>query len=191
MALVSLVLVRMNLLAASIPKTDVHEQGHNVNFIGTLPQGYAAFNNTTPAGHTMVELWGHPHGYAFTFVRDFSVHVISIMTASLVGCRCTLCVVPCPSSEGSSASLSEGCDSTPYSFFPITPPATDDSVSVQVVESDQSTSKKCKKWTTQEAWGKAKFHKKCKWFIRLFAHRRSYDRFIVQQHSITVCEKCY
>ncbi|KAH0335055.1 hypothetical protein KCU81_g9222, partial [Aureobasidium melanogenum] len=52
--------------------------GHNVNFIGTLPQGYAAFNNTTPAGHTMVELWGHPHGYAFTFVRDFSVHVVSI-----------------------------------------------------------------------------------------------------------------
>ncbi|KAG9693537.1 hypothetical protein KCU95_g7037, partial [Aureobasidium melanogenum] len=110
--------------------------GHNVNFIGTLPQGYAAFNNTTPAGHTMVELWGHPHGYAFTFVRDFSVHVVSDITASLVGCRCTLCVVPCPSSEGSSASLYEGRDSTPYSSFPVTPPATDDSVSVQVIESD-------------------------------------------------------
>lgn len=84
----------------------------------------------------MVELWGHPRGHAFTSVGDFSVHVVSTMTASLVGCRCTLCVVPCPSSEGSSASLSEGRDSTPYSPSPVTPPATDDSVSVQVVESD-------------------------------------------------------
>ncbi|KAH0360369.1 hypothetical protein KCU65_g9435, partial [Aureobasidium melanogenum] len=110
--------------------------GHNVNFINTLPQGYTAFNNTTPAGHTMVEVWGHPRGGAFTSIADFSVHVVSILTVSLVGCRCTLCVVPCPSSEGSSASLSEGRDSTPYSPSPETPPATDDAVGVQVVESD-------------------------------------------------------
>ncbi|KAG9562020.1 hypothetical protein KCU77_g9259, partial [Aureobasidium melanogenum] len=113
-----------------------HLYGHNVNFTGTLPQGYAAFNYTALAGHTMVELWGHPSGRPFTSLQGFSVHVVSIMTASLDGCRCILCVVACTSSERSPGSLSEGRDSSPESPFPVTPPATDDSVSVQVVESD-------------------------------------------------------
>ncbi|KAG9562357.1 hypothetical protein KCU77_g9242, partial [Aureobasidium melanogenum] len=101
--------------------------GHNVNLTGTLLQGYAAFNYTTPAGHTMVEVWGHPSGRPFTSLQGFSEHVVSIMTANLDGCRCTLFIVPCPSPEGSSGSLSESRDSTHDSPFAATPPATDDS----------------------------------------------------------------
>ncbi|KAG9808626.1 hypothetical protein KCU98_g11604, partial [Aureobasidium melanogenum] len=80
-------------------------QGHDINFASTLPQGYATFNYTTPAGHTMIELWGHAGGRPFTSLGSFSVHVVSIVTANLEGCRCTLCIVPCPSFKGSSSSL--------------------------------------------------------------------------------------
>ncbi|CAD0100298.1 unnamed protein product, partial [Aureobasidium mustum] len=110
--------------------------GHNINFVGTLPQGYAAFNYITPAGHTMVELWGHPCGRSFTSFESFSVHVISLMTANLDACRCILCTSPCSEPEGSPGSLSEGRDSTPDTPYPVTPPATDDSRSIQMVEDD-------------------------------------------------------
>ena len=85
----------------------------------------------------MVELWGHPSGRPFTSFDSFSVHVISVMTAELDGCRCTLCTSPCPEPEGSPGSLSEGRDSTPDTPLPVTPPATGDIGSIRVVENDE------------------------------------------------------
>lgn len=84
----------------------------------------------------MIELWGHPSGRPFISLEGFSVHVVSIMTANLDQCRCILCISPCPSPESSPGSLSEGRDSTPDSPSPVTPPATDDAGSVEVVEGD-------------------------------------------------------
>lgn len=79
-----------------LPQDLYMKQGHNINFVGSLPRGYAAFKYTTPAGHTMIELWGHPSRRPFISFEGFSVHIISIMTASLDQCRCPLCISPWP-----------------------------------------------------------------------------------------------
>lgn len=137
-------LVRNNLacLLVSIPNPDVHHNDHNVNFTGNLCR--FQLHNSCRSHHSRAlgscrwtSFYGSPR---LLGARR--------LTASLGGCRCTLCIVPCPSSEGSPGSLSQGRDSTPDSAFPITPSATDGSISVQVVESDCSGLKGGKKWTS-------------------------------------------
>ncbi|KAK6004685.1 hypothetical protein QM012_008547 [Aureobasidium pullulans] len=110
--------------------------GHNINFVGTLPLGYAAFTYAAPLGHTKIELWGHPSGRPFVSLESFSVHVVSILTASLDSCRCALCGGACLSCGGSPGSLSEGSDNTLDAASPVTSPGTDDAANVQVVEDD-------------------------------------------------------
>ncbi|KAI5197325.1 hypothetical protein E4T38_08043 [Aureobasidium subglaciale] len=63
----------------------------NVNFVGDLPHGYAAFSRVGRSGHTMVEVWGHPCGRPFDSFRDFSVHVVSLIYGTVWICECGLC----------------------------------------------------------------------------------------------------